>query len=457
MRTFVFRAAFFGLVTLGLCGCAVDQKKEVEAYKDVLHAATEPSATQPAIGADEVLTLNQALILANENNERLSIEGETYVQALIAKDRAFSAFLPTITLVPFYYAQDKSDKSAAGSVSSTYQTHRLDVPLNGQMNLFNGFRDVAANRRAEYTIEQRKELLLDLQEGVLLDVAQTYYQILRSEASVVVLRNSLKVQEERVRDIQARQRAQMARPLDVAQTQATEAATRVSLTNAENDVRNGRATLVLLTGAPVGQRKLVDELQLPGQSTTLEELEKQGLEQRQDYQAAKFATEAANQNVKVALGEYYPSVSVNANYYLSRQTVPSDVAWNALLQASVPIFEAGTIHQDVRQAWSQWRQAKLSESLTRKTILQETETAYDNFKTSQTRLSELQTELAAAQEAYRQAESAYGIGLATNLERLTSQDVLLSTQLQLASEEFDLKAFYLQLRRATGRLRSAPS
>ena len=67
-------------------------------------------------------------------------------------------------------------------------------------------------------------------------------------------------------------------------------------------------------------------------------------------------------------------------------------------------------------------------------------------------MNQLRTQLTAAEEAFRQADRSYTAGLATNLERLTAQDELLSTQLQLASEEFNFKVFYLQLARAIGTL-----
>jgi outer membrane protein TolC len=47
---------------------------------------------------------------------------------------------------------------------------------------------------------------------LLLDVAQVYYQVLRSEESVRVLENSLEVQEARLRDVLGRQQAGVAYP-----------------------------------------------------------------------------------------------------------------------------------------------------------------------------------------------------------------------------------------------------
>ena len=60
----------------------------------------------------------------------------------------------------------------------------------------------------------------------------------------------------------------------------------------------------------------------------------------------------------------------------------------------------------------------------------------------------------AAQQAFNQADQSYTVGLATNLERVTAQEQLLSAQLQLTSAEFDRTLSFLSLARATGTLRS---
>lgn len=447
------RGVQLGLMALALtavAGCAVDQEKEVALYKRVLGGSATRPTTEPT--AASAVTLREALKLANAHNERLGLQGEQYVQALIDKDRAFANFLPVINLTPNYYKQDPVPPLASAVGAQTTGNRRLDVPVTGQMNVFNGFRDVATYRRATAAIAQEKALLLDLQATVLLNVAQTYYQILRSEQSVIVLETSLRTQEARVRDIQARQKVGVARPLDVYQTEAQAAATRVSLVQARGDVRNGRAVLAFLTGSAVMENPLTDGFDIPAQTPSVERLMKMAETSRQDLAAAFAATEAARQNVQVAFGQYYPSVSINANYFLHRESIPTDSDWNALLTANIPIFSAGRIHADVRTAWSQLRQANLNESLIRRQIIQDVRVALQNLRTSRQRLKELQVQLEAAEEGFRQADQSYNAGLATNLERLTAQDQLLSAQLQMASEQYNLKIFYLDLQRVVGML-----
>ena len=96
--------------------------------------------------------------------------------------------------------------------------------------------------------DSQRQLLLDAQATVLLDVAQSYYQVLRSEAQVVVLTNSLKVQQARLADSQSRYHNHLALALEVSQTQAQVASTSATLTQAQSDVRNGRHMLAFLIG-----------------------------------------------------------------------------------------------------------------------------------------------------------------------------------------------------------------
>jgi len=495
---------WFGLlaaacVPLLLAGCMAqpkEQAKEVAKYRKVLDGPTSRPVEDLEPG--EPVTLGRALELANRNHEQLGISGENYLQALYDKDRAFSAFLPTVTLVPTYTRQQRGaslggvsgtgtgtgtagggtgvtptpagrqlpgetgssdgvDTSGTGGTSLTSVTggsrrESTDVPVRGAMNLFNGFRDVANYRRAEAVIALRRATLLDAQAVVLLDVAQTFYQVLRSERSVEVLENSLRVQGERVRDIQAKHRAGLARPLDVAQTEAQESQTRVNLIQAQSDVRNGRKLLAFLTGTPIEAHPLVDDFGLPASVPSGDELVQEAESQRQDLAAARFNVEAARQGVQDAFGEYYPSVSLTLNYWLERQSSSLGSWWSGAVAANIPIFEAGRIEADAKTALSALRQATLNESLVRRTIDRDVLVAQENLTAADERVRELRVQLEAAQEAFRQAEQSYNVGLATNLERLTAQDSLLSTQLQLVSAEFDRKVFYLDLRRTIGRL-----
>ncbi|MGN6507057.1 MAG: TolC family protein [Tepidisphaeraceae bacterium] len=481
-------SALTGLLLIG--GCAVDQKKEVSLYRSVLDATSPPP---PAYDAKAKLSLIDALSLANANNEQIASSGEDYVQALIAKQRAVAGFLPTVSFQPAYTVEQRprtgtlstatvpggqggasstgsgnsgatgTGSGAVGSTSSTLAAsglrqlspdvaYSLQAPVVGSINLFRGGYDVAINKAADAIALQRKLQLLDLQSTVLVDVAQTYYAVLRAERSVQLLRNTLQLQEARLRDVTQQFQNGLAIRLAVAQTRAQVDSTRVSLVQAEGDVKNGRSTLAFLIGVPEVNGPLLDDFPMPARVADEVKFENEALRARQDLAAAHAGVEAARHDVDAALAEYYPSISLNVQGFLWREYYSDASKWNALLTANVPIFSAGIIEADVRNAWSHLRQAALQESYIHRQVLNQIQTNYQNLTTADRRVYELNDEVAAANDAFQQAKNAFANNLAINLDVLTAQDQLLASQLDLANARFDRTVFYLDLLRTTGTL-----
>lgn len=167
---------------LAIAGCKVDQQAEVENYRKILDQDTPAVDFVPG----QQLSLERALALANQHNELLGLRGEDYLQAMIAKDRAASTFMPTVVLVPSYYSQQSSHPERDST------DRRFDGAVAAQANLFNGFSDLRVTERPLPTSTSAPGNPPGRPgDRVSLDVARTYYQILRSEQTVVVLRNSL--------------------------------------------------------------------------------------------------------------------------------------------------------------------------------------------------------------------------------------------------------------------------
>lgn len=432
------RALF--LIAAACCaGCAVNQDKEVALYRQELdrHAA---AVEAPAPGG--ALTLADAMQLANRHNETLALNGETYLQSLIDKERAFSGFLPTVSASGSYNAQHTSNDGVSR------WTHITSASLRGSISLID-LTNWSEVSRAAATAEERRQLLLDVQETVLLSVAQTYYSVLRAERSVAVLKDSLVLRAEQVRDIQARAALGMSRPLDLAQAQSELSRARVAELQALSDVRNARATLAFLIGVPAVDGPLPDQFVAPEENRSDVELEAQAKEYREDFLAAHFGVVAASHSVDTAVRRWFPSLSLSLNdLLLSHPDV--GVSYGLGLSALVPIFSAGLIHADVRSAWSRYRQSVLSETQLSRQIHEQISIAAENLRASRDQVAELKIEVDAAQRAVDLADAQYRLGSATNLDRLVAQNSLLNAQLQLTSEEYNVKVFYLDLLREMG-------
>jgi outer membrane protein TolC len=452
------------LCVLLLCSlnACVNQHAEVMTYRKVVDAGlSRPRSYQPG----ESLSLARAMALANQDNEEIALQGENYLQALIAKNRAVSNFLPTVSLQPdFTIEQAGNNGTTSGTASVTPQTaataggfviqgntwQRLEAPVVGNMNL--SFVDYPNLRSAEQTIVQQRQLLIDAQATILLEVAQTYYQILRSEQQVHVLENSLKVQDARLADAQSRFQNHLALALEVSQTRAQVASTEADLTQAQSDVRNGRHTLAFLIGISEVDGPLIDDVVVPGHIASVDEFRAYAAANRQDLLGADAAVRASKYAADAAIAEYYPSVSINVAGFLYREYFSQASKWDAILVGNLPIFSAGIIEADVRRAWSRLRQAALYQSELRRQIDRDVQIAYDNLVTSQKLLISFDQEVQAASDALNQSLQLLRNQLAIPLDVLTAQDTLLTAQLNYASENFNRTVFYLDLLRITGQL-----
>jgi outer membrane protein TolC len=431
-------------------GCAVNQESDIQLYRDVLDAGKSEASDR--FHPEDPLTLMDALRLANAQNEQLAMAGEDYLQTLIDKDRAFAAFLPKISLTPTFMFQGKTALAPDNPLIAEFEpVQATDLPATGNFDL-HPFRDVPALQAAGNYAEMHRALLLDRQAILMLDVSRIYFQVMHSEKQVAVLRHSIDVARLRLKDILVKQQAGVARPVDVALTEAQLAKTQSRLIQAENDVKNGRAMLAFLIGVPEVKGPLTDGLIVPTTDWRIEPLQKLADANRQDLIAEHERVNVATAALEAAWGKYFPSVSLNLTYYLSRQTFPDDVDWSSLIQVNVPIFSAGLIHADVRAAYSRLRQARLAESYAQRQILKDLRTVVENLRNDDQQIDQLGIQAAAAQEGLRQADAAFNAGLGTNLERLVAQDALLSAELDLSTAQFNRNIDYLRLHRVTGAL-----
>lgn len=419
-------------------GCTVDQQSEISRYR-----AVSDLSRVPAFSPGAPLSLEDAVLLANAYNERLSIQGELYLQALLEQKRRAAALMPTLDLFGDQFLRENN---------SALRSTAFDGGVSGQYTLLTGATDFNSVKAAEADARSRRWLLLDLREALMLETARAYYSVLRAERLVEVLRSSSVVQQERLRDIRARQAVGFARPLDVAQIESQSSETMVTLLDAQNALARARSALILLTGVEAQDSLLTDGFAIPDSTPALTTLLTDAYRTRQDLLAARASADAARADVDAAFGQYFPSIRLALDYFLVRDSAPTDLDLSSLISINLPLFTGWRIDAEVRAAWSVFRQRVLEYSALRRQVRLDIETALADLDSSRQRVVELNAQLAAAAEALRQAEASYQAGLGTNLERVAAQDQLLNAQLRQASEEFTLKIAVLALQRAGGRL-----
>jgi outer membrane protein TolC len=433
-------AAALGAGILLLAGaCATDQRADVERYRAVSDPATAPDVSNPQAAVSLVEAMRRTAAL----NEQLAARGEAYIRALAERQRAAAALLPTVDLF-----SDVALRENTGSASIVQSA----LGVGGQYRLLTGLTDLRNADAAGIDAESRRWLILDLRESLLLQTAAAYYESLRAERLVEVLRSSVAAQTARLSDARARNEVGFARPLDVAQNEAQVSRTRTLLITATRQAAEARAAVSLLTNTDLRTVMLSDGFELWRETRDLEQLVDLAGRNRQDIAAARLDAEAARTRVDAELGRYAPTVTINLDYFLLRGPDDSAASIASLIALRLPLFSAGQIEADVRAAWSVFRQRVLDYRLRVREARRDVEITLLQVRSSADRAAELRTQVRAAHDALELATAAYQAGLGTNLELVTAQDQLLAAELDAASEEFTSKAAALALRRACGLL-----
>ena len=178
------------LAAMFFSGC-VNWSKDVGNYRAELDKSLP--TTKPVFAEDQPVSLVGALRKANDDNETIASSGEDYIQALAEKMRQAGVFLPTLTLGPSYTLSHTNGSSSSivipgtgGSGGTVVQTgkgggtsHSTSVTANASVN--GSLSDISNTKSSARTVEQRRQLLLDVRETILLQVAQAYYDVLRGE------------------------------------------------------------------------------------------------------------------------------------------------------------------------------------------------------------------------------------------------------------------------------------
>src|SRR5581483_1720650 len=187
-----------------------------------------------AIAAERVVSLEEAYRAARVNSERIGIARETVTQAEKEKDRAKSFLYPKLTANLSYLRRPNAVSTFFGETVPEFgvllpeREEQFNLVL--EQPLYVGGRASATYRIAKMQIKGER-LGLDLTtEGLLFDVAQTYYEALKAGKNILIEEGEVARLEAHRRDAEKRFRVGES--------------TRSALLRAEAELSNANAKLI---------------------------------------------------------------------------------------------------------------------------------------------------------------------------------------------------------------------
>jgi outer membrane protein len=336
-----------------------------------------------------------------------------------------------------------------GSQTLTQET------VSGQITqpLFRGFKTVAGVAQAKNQVYSQRARLEATEAQVLLQVATAYLDVLEAQALVELNQNQVQVFKRQLDATSDRFRVGELTRTDVSQSEASYAGAQAALVQAQGVLEQARSSYLNVVG------KAPETLVAPALPQNLPSSESDAvgvaIKANPNYVAADYAAKAADENIRVVQGDLLPQASLVGQYTRGWNTLSKDSKVKVLVGealVTIPLYQAGAEWARLRQAKSQYGQARLTADQTRNDARSGAITAWNTLQAAIAAQSSIQKQISANQIAAEGTAREAEVGSRTVIDVLIAQQTLLSSQVSLVQNQHDQQVAAYQLLSAMGKL-----
>lgn len=362
--------------------------------------------------------------------------------------QALSGWRPTVT-----YNGDLGVRwqNTTGLRKTENGTAGFSVTLN--QPLFRGFKTVEGTKQAEAVVKAGRQQLLSVEQGVLLDGATAYMDVIRDQQITALRRKNVSFLISQLAASNARFKVGEITRTDVAQSRARLANARAELAVARANLASSTATYVRV----IGHRP--SRLRYPGVSRGVPKSLRQALKRAArtspSILAAAFNYEAAKRNIKVLKGDLLPTLSLQAQYSLRSNSFSQKArTGTGTIQGvlSVPLYQAGRVYSQVRQAKQQASENQLKILDARRAVRESVVTTWNNYVASKQTIASIRAQVSANALALSGVQQEALVGSRTTLDILDAKRELVNSQVTLATAQRNKIVAAYQVIAATGRM-----
>ena len=383
----------------------------------------------PAQEKEPVLTLEESIQLALERNLEVRVAKEEIQFARQGKNRARTGFLPKLT-AQYAYRRLSENSTTVGGVS-TPNADQDQYRFTGTVAqpLFTGFETLSNYQLAKLGLDVAQIQLQRTRLDLILAVKESYFEILRAEKISQVAEQSVRQLQEGVRVAQNFVQVGMRPKVDVldAETRLGEAELQLIVANNDTGVAKARFNTVLRQpiDTPVA---VVDVLTTKSYERSYESSQQIALQHRPELLEANKNVAIAEKEVTLVKSDYYPDVTLSANYYRRGDDPTVDGSdfvdrenWDIVAGATWTFFEWGKTRYATNQQRARLRQAKESLEQIKDGILLEVKTAFLSVQAAERGIRVAAKSVESAEENFRISQERYKEQVATATEILDAQ------------------------------------
>jgi outer membrane protein len=399
-----------------------------------------------------IITFKEAVRIALEQNTSLRAAQNAAALGKVDVSEARGQFLPDLRL------STQGSKNFGRNFDQTAGTivdqssNSVSLGVSSGVTLFDGFGNVASLRQARLFDRAGESELQRVRETVVFTVASNFLALIQGQEQLRVQRENLAAAAALEQQIQTYVDAGARTIADLYQQQAVVAGARVAVVDAERTAELAKVDLMqTLQLDPAGNY----EFESPADSTStaasesfqLDDLLTRASAQRIDLDAEKARVDAAQQAVRIARSNRWPTVSLSAGYSSAYNSASPFSFSDQLDQrrggsvgigVSVPLFDRGSTSAATRRAEIQADNANLSLISLQQEVGLQVRRVYLDFRAAQEQLVAAESQVRAAELALQAAQDRYSAGASTLVELTQSRAVQVEAASALVSARYNL-------------------
>ncbi len=402
-------------------------------------------------------TLEEALASTYNTNPQILAERANLRAIDEGVPQALSGWRPTVTFSGSVGAERSENTPSAPPNAPPHQSlqpHSYSLTVN--QPLFNGGNTVAKTSQAEDTVQSERARLLATESTSLFAAAQSYFDVLRDLAVVELDRNNETVLTRQLEITTDQFRVGQVTRTDVAQSQSALAAATATRLTDQGTLENDRASFTRAVGHPPGDL-LQPKATLALPTTRAQALSLAALE-NPNVIAAQYAEDAARDLVAATKAQLLPSLALVGNVQRLQESQLNgreQTNLSGVAQLTVPLYEAGNIWSQSRQAIENVGKAQGTTDDARRAAVQTATQSWETINSSGASIRSLQTTINAAQIALEGVTQQQQVGQRTVQDVLIQQQTLFVDQVNLAKAQHDQSVAQFNLAQQVGRLTAA--
>ena len=406
----------------------------------------------PWAGAANLSDIHQ---LAQANDPLYAAAKESYRAGLEAMPQGKALLRPSINLGGYLRHVD-SETSAPSNTD--YSTRGYSLSLSQPLYNKVGWENYQKSKLAVLLAEQQLQVA---EQDLLLRVAQAYFNVLLAQDNLSAAEAQKKAVSEQLAQAKKTFEVGAATIVDTHEAQARFDLATAQEIAALNDLevkRRGLEKLIAQEAPQLSRFNTSTSMPLPlPVPNVMADWVSQAESQSLPVQTSQTAAQVALRELDLQRGGYRPTVNLTASYGDDRNTNPSPTAVNSRtgtigVELAWPLYQGGVTDSRVREALAKQEKARHDLENARRQSALDTRQSFLGVVSGDAQVKALEQALVSSESQLKSTKLGLDVGVRTRVDVLNAQQLVYSTQRDLAAARYQTLLASLQLKAAVGAL-----